>query len=204
MRTFRCRWIEQDPFELTSEWPLGESETIADADSAPTLLMLQPGASPDHTVYAPPAPPTEAEGANTGGINLDLSVRYLTDYLYRGMDRTRFIGAATGDGDSRKRPTSSSKASSPSTSASSPTRSSASSPTCSMRTPCQTFQEIRPVFGAELYLRPFIFAGGNNTYLFPDRDPSSTQPRSGPASRSMTRPSSAATSRSFALRLRGI
>src|ERR687898_808858 len=77
--------------------PPYEPESAALAEPV-KLALLQPGPGPqDESVYAPPAPPSDAEGANTGGINLDLTVRYLTDYLYRGVDRTRFIGAATGD-----------------------------------------------------------------------------------------------------------
>jgi hypothetical protein len=36
--------------------------------------------------------------------------------------------------------------------------------------PISRFQEIRPYFGADLRLRPFVFTVGHNNYIFPDRD----------------------------------
>src|SRR5207237_5935347 len=35
--------------------------------------------------------------------------------------------------------------------------------------PISRFQEIRPYFGADLRLRPFVFTVGHNSYIFPDR-----------------------------------
>jgi len=36
--------------------------------------------------------------------------------------------------------------------------------------PISNFQEIRPYFGADWNLRPFLFSFGNITYIYPDRD----------------------------------
>src|SRR5207248_6891667 len=44
----------------------------------------------DQSVYEPAAPPNEAEGTNTGGANFDLVVTYLTDYVYRGVNHSKF------------------------------------------------------------------------------------------------------------------
>src|SRR3954449_11258939 len=49
----------------------------------------------DTSVYALPTPATTEEGANTGAVNIDIRVNYLSDYLYRGVDRTQFIDANT-------------------------------------------------------------------------------------------------------------
>lgn len=131
----------------------------------PPKLSLQPA---DQSVYAPPAPPTDNEGANTGGVNLDITVRYLSDYLYRGVDRTAFIGVVTGENINEqanfqfdgvlkfnlgKFP----------------------HPFIGVfanvldEDPVSTFQEVRPVFGVDLYVRPLRFTVGHNTYVFPDR-----------------------------------
>ena len=141
-----------------------ETESLA----APVkLAMLQPGPQ-DESVYAPPAPPSDAEGANTGGINLDLSIRYLTDYLYRGVDRTRFIGAATGD-DIEEKANFQFEGQLTFNLGKFPHPFIGVFANVLDEDPVQTFQEVRPVFGAQLYVRPFIFAAGNNTYIFPDR-----------------------------------
>jgi hypothetical protein len=139
----------------------------ADSSEHPVKLMLQP-LQQDQSVYALPAPPTENEGANTGGINLDVTIRYLSDYLYRGVDRTNFIGAVTNskleeradfqfDGVLKfnlgKLP----------------------HPFIGIfanvldEDPVQTFQEVRPIFGAEWRIRPLVLSGGFNSYIFPDR-----------------------------------
>jgi len=115
------------------------------------------------SVYAPPAPPKADEGVNAGGVNLDLNVRYLTDYVYRGVDHSDvgghedapnlqfdgrvefnlgklphpFIGLFTNIYDSD---------------------------------PISRFQEIRPFFGVDWNLRPFTFEVANNTYIYPDRE----------------------------------
>lgn len=115
------------------------------------------------SVYAPPSPPREDEGINQGGVNLDLTVKYLTDYVYRGIDHSEVGGAEDApnlqfDGslefDLGKLP----------------------HPFVGVfanvydSDPRSRFQEIRPYFGLELPLKPFTFAGGNTTYIFPERD----------------------------------
>jgi hypothetical protein len=115
------------------------------------------------SVYAPPAPPRPEEGVNVGGVNLDLTVRYLTDYVYRGVDRSDVGGHEDApnlqfDGrlefDLGKLP----------------------HPFIGLFSnvfnsdPVSRFQEIRPFFGADWTLRPFIFEFGHNTYIYPDRD----------------------------------
>jgi hypothetical protein len=115
------------------------------------------------SVYAPPEPPRENEGANEGGVKLNLNAGLLTDYIFRGIDRSEsggsedspnlqidtnlsfdlgkwphpFIGVFVNiyDSDAQSR-----------------------------------FQEIRPYFGLDWNLRPFLFTFGNNSYIYPDRD----------------------------------
>src|SRR4051794_32409283 len=68
--------------------PVPESESsIFDR---PMKLAMEPDAQ---SVYAPPVPPSEEEGTNQGAVNLDLTVRYMTDYVYRGIDRSEVGGS---------------------------------------------------------------------------------------------------------------
>ena len=115
------------------------------------------------SVYAPPAPMTEEEGSNTGGVHVDVTVNYMTDYMYRGIeileptapeDRPNlqfddklsfdlgklphpFVGffLNVNDADSVSR-----------------------------------FQELRPYLGADWTIAPFTLSFGNNTYIYPNRD----------------------------------
>jgi hypothetical protein len=126
--------------------------------SAPLLL-----ADDLESVYAPPEIPSEADGVNEGGVNIALQVAYMTDYVYRGVDRSEvggyedapnlqvdgklswnlgelphpFIGIFANVYDSD---------------------------------PISRFQEIRPYLGADWNIRPFIFSFGHINYIYPDRD----------------------------------
>lgn len=140
------------------------------ADPQPIKLGLEPQAP---SVYALPEPVKESEGVNMGGVHVDIKISYLTDYIYRGVDRTAFIADVTRgqtteranfqfDGklsfDLGKLP----------------------SPFIGVFTnvldndPVSNFQEVRPMFGAEWRIRPLVIAAGNNTYEFPDRNPLNT------------------------------
>src|SRR5439155_23725461 len=60
--------------------------------AAPASAADRTGAPVDESVYAPPTTPTETEWSNTGGVNIDVDVRYLTDYIYRGIDHSEVGG----------------------------------------------------------------------------------------------------------------
>jgi hypothetical protein len=134
--------------------------TAADLAPNPAALSLLPD---DRSVYAPPAPPRDDEGVNAGGVHIDLNVRYVTDNVFRGVDRSEvggpedapnlqfdgrlsfdlgklphpFVGAFVNVYDSD---------------------------------PVSRFQEVRPYFGFQWNLRPFLVEAGNVTYIFPERD----------------------------------
>src|SRR5690348_3551785 len=57
--------------------------------SKPILLSLQPEPA---SVYAPPAAPREQVGLNEGGVHVRLDVNYMTDYVFRGLDRSDGTG----------------------------------------------------------------------------------------------------------------
>jgi hypothetical protein len=143
--------------------------------SFPTAAPLPPAASPfklallpeDQSVYAPPAPPREDEGINAGGVHVDLVVRYLTDYVYRGIDHSEVGGNEDApnlqfDGklsfDLGKLP----------------------HPFVGVfvnvfdSDPISRFQEIRPFMGFDWTLRPFVIEAGNIFYIFPERDSQNT------------------------------
>lgn len=136
------------------------AQQSATATLDPAKLSLLPE---DRSVYAPPAPPRDEEAINLGGVNFDLAVRYATDNVYRGIDRSEvggnedspnlqfdgklsfnlgkfphpFVGAFVNVYDSD---------------------------------PISRFQEVRPYFGFNWMLRPFEVEVGNINYIFPERD----------------------------------
>lgn len=119
------------------------------------------------SVYAPPAPPSPEEGVNLGGVNIELRVNYLTDYIYRGIEILEV-------------PASEDKANLQFEGKLNWNLGKLPSPFIGIFTnvaeldPVSEFQEIRPFFGFDLDLRPFTLTFGNNTYLYPDRDDMNT------------------------------
>jgi hypothetical protein len=134
----------------------------ASAQTVPTTPSRR--AVPDvESVYAPPEPPREIEGINEGGVNFSLDAAFMSDYIWRGIDRSEsggsedspnllfdskvsfntgryphpFIGIFSNIYDSD---------------------------------PASRFQEIRPYFGFDWNLRPFLVTAGYNSYIYPDRD----------------------------------
>jgi hypothetical protein len=127
----------------------------------PLKLSLQPDTI--QSIYAPPEVVGEEQGTNEGGVSVDFRFSYLTDYLFRGIDRSESGGSEDApnlqfDGalkwDLGKWP----------------------HPFIGVFTnvynsdPLSRFQEIRPYFGLEYTARPIIFTVGNANYIFPERD----------------------------------
>src|SRR5687768_12102344 len=69
----------------------GTSSSVADA-FRPLHLMQD-----IESVYDLEAPAAEDEGFNQGGVNFDLKVRYMTDYVFRGIDRSEGTGQFNDD-----------------------------------------------------------------------------------------------------------
>ena len=171
---------------LGLEWPTPEKdpkdgtlkpEFISDvAPSEParkgsrTLRSMQ---GQDQSVYALPTPQTEEQGSNTGGINLDMKVTYLTDHIYRGLDRSEALNLADEQDDEDD---AEDQANFQFDGILSFNLDKLPHPFIGIFTnvldadPVSNFQEVRPFFGAEWRIRPLILAGGNNLYQFPDRD----------------------------------
>ena len=53
---------------------------------------------PNESIYLPPGAPREEEGINQGGVNFDLKVSYLTDYVYRGIDQSERLSSLDAEG----------------------------------------------------------------------------------------------------------
>lgn len=133
----------------------------AAGEDRPLLLSLL---QDYETVYAPPEPPQEGVGFNEGAVNTDLSVTYVTDNVFRGIERFDEVGDSEDAAnvqisgalswDLGKLP----------------------HPFIGLFVnvfeddPVSNFQELRPVVGFEWNLRPLIFSAGNTGYQFPDRD----------------------------------
>ena len=132
----------------------------------PPRLTLEPQ---DTSVYALPTPATTDEGANTGGVNIDMRVNYLSDYLYRGVDRTRFIDSNTSGATFNERANFQFDGKLYFNLGKLPHPFVGIFANVLDQDPISTFQEVRPVFGAEWRIRPLILAAGHNTYIFPDR-----------------------------------
>jgi len=119
------------------------------------------------SVYAPPAPPRAEEGTNLGGAHLDLKVLYSSDYVYRGLLHGALGPDVVGsrgqlnvqfDGklafDFGKLP----------------------HPWVAMfvnldnSDSVSRFEEVRPSFGFDWEIKPFMLTAGNNTYIYPERE----------------------------------
>jgi len=137
------------------------SAVSAQAQIKPLNLSLLPDQV--ESVYAPPEAPQQEQGANEGGVNLNLTVGYWTDYVFRGIDRSESGGAEDSpnilfDGSMRF--------------------DLGRYPSLFLGVfsniydsdPISRFQEIRPYFGLELTARPVTLAVGNSFYIYPDRD----------------------------------
>jgi hypothetical protein len=114
-------------------------------------------------VSAPRAAPREDQGINQGGVNLDLRISYLTDYIYRGVNHSQFPDRSpkpnlqfegTVTFDTGKLP----------------------HPFLGVFVnlynddPVSRFQEIRPFFGLDWNLRPFDLKFGVTAYIYPERE----------------------------------
>jgi hypothetical protein len=144
------------------------SQARAQDEVQPVKLSLQPAPAADESVYALPVPATEDQGINQGGVNLHMTITYLTDYVYRGVDQSQALnpGAEFGEENAANFQFHGTM-----------TFNLGQVPhpfigvfaNVLESDPVSNFQEVRPFFGAEWSIRPFVFAAGSNQYTYPDR-----------------------------------
>jgi hypothetical protein len=132
----------------------------ARAEIEPLKLSFAPD---DESVYAPPQPPREDQGTNQGGVNVDLSFNYMSDYVYRGINHSDFPGRTRTANLQFDGKVSFNTGRLP-------------HPFFGVFTnlydndPVSRFQEIRPFAGFEWSLRPITVAVGVNSYIYPERE----------------------------------
>jgi hypothetical protein len=148
------------------------------------LSMLQQDVETIYDLPAVGGPTPQQEQVNAGGVHIDLSVRYLTDYVFRGIDRSE-PGGGFRDEDGNP-------VTFPADEGTSPGAEDAPNLQFDGRLtfdlgslphpfvglfvnvydddPVSRFQEIRPVVGLEWTVRPLTVAAGHTNYIFPERE----------------------------------
>ena len=132
----------------------------ARAEIQPLKLSFAPE---DESVYAPPVPAREDQGTNMGGVNLDLSFSFLSDYVYRGVNHSdlprsshkpnfQFQGVVSFNTGKLPHPFVGIFAN------------------IFDSDPVSRFQEIRPFAGIEWTVRPITLDAGINSYIYPERE----------------------------------
>lgn len=133
----------------------------------PLTLAEQP-----ESIYPDPEPPLPNTGVNEGGVHLSLSVNYLTDYVFRGIDRSEVgaidpdeAGDATEDGPNLqfdgKLSFDLGRAPHPFVGA---------FVNVFNDDPVSRFQEVRPFVGLDWNVRPLLLTAGWQSFIFPERD----------------------------------
>jgi len=156
---------------------LAASSVLAEPSPAPAeapFVLVRPFALVDtpESIYPDPEPPQPNTGINEGGVHLSLNVNYMTDYVYRGIDRSE-VGAIdpseTGD-----------------VTEDAPNLQFDGKLTFDLGRiphpfigafvnvynddPVSRFQEVRPYFGLDWNIRPLRLTAGWQTYIHPERD----------------------------------
>jgi len=133
---------------------------------------------PYESIYVPEGPPREEEGVNAGGVNFELRVSYLTDYIYRGVDQSERLSSLDGDGGvipdadvgSEDAPNNQFDGKIKLNLGKLPHPVAGVFVNVFNDDPISRFQEIRPYFGFDWDLRPFRVQAGQIGYIFPERE----------------------------------
>ena len=142
---------------------------------------------PDESIYDLPLAPREQDGYNAGGVHFDLTVTYLTDYVFRGVDQSeRLAGIGTGDDAALPGGGGGGGGGGDVGNEDAPNLQfdgflefdlgKLPHPVAGLFVniydddPGSEFQEIRPYVGFEWDIRPFTVAGGHVSYIYPERE----------------------------------
>lgn len=134
--------------------------------------------NPEESIYLPPGPPREEDGVNAGGVNFNLHVSYLTDYVYRGIDQSERLAALdslgvfnpAADVGAEDAPNLQFDGNLQLNLGRLPHPIAGVFANIYNDDPISRFQEIRPYFGFEWDLRPLRVAAGQISYIFPERE----------------------------------
>lgn len=119
------------------------------------------------SIYPTPMPAREEEFGNKGNVNLSLRVNYLTDYVYRGIDRSEVGGAEDAPNLQFDSKLSFNLGRFP-------------HPFVGLFVnvynddPISRFQEVRPIVGLDWEIRPITISAGYVSYIFPEREDQNT------------------------------
>jgi len=150
--------------------------------STPELLQPVVRQDPPDSVYAPPTPPREDQGINEGAVHVRLEVSYLTDNVWRGIERFEFDPNFPRNPNSPPPPTGklpredlanlqfSGKLGFDLGKLPSPFIDLFVNVSEDTSAGERSFQEIRPTVGFDWNLRPFLFSFGHTNYIFPESD----------------------------------
>ena len=150
--------------------------------SAPAPCPAQ-SRDPYESIYEPPGPPREDQGTNDGGVNFNLRVSYLTDYVYRGIDQGERLASLDEEGNFNPAADLGAE--------DAPNLQFDSFLTLDLGRlphpvaglfanvfnddPISRFQEIRPYFGFDWDLKPLRIQAGQISYIYPEREALNTQ-----------------------------
>jgi hypothetical protein len=141
--------------------PLTQLSPASANEARPLFLQDQ------ESIYAPPEPVKEQEGVNAGGVNFRLTVNYMTDYVYRGVDHSEVGGAEDAPNLQFDAKLSFNLGKLP-------------HPFIGVFAniynddPISRFQEIRPTAGFDWTLKPLTFSAGWIYYVYPEREEMNT------------------------------
>jgi hypothetical protein len=125
------------------------------------------------TIYAPLAPPPPNSGVNNGGVNLQLTANYLTDYVYRGVDLSEpgaLNPAEAGRHASEDAPNLQFDGKMSFDFGRWPHPFIGVFVNVFNDDPISRFQEVRPYFGFDWKVRPLLITAGWQAYIYPERD----------------------------------
>jgi hypothetical protein len=138
--------------------------------------------APPPSIYAPRETPRADAGTNTGGVHLGVTTAYRTDYIYRGIDISEGLTTFTdplalvapGDTGPEDAPNLQFDATLSFDLGKAPHPFVGVFVNIFEADPVSRFQEVRPYFGFDWYLKPLTLTAGVNTYIFPEREPLNT------------------------------
>ena len=170
--------------------PIPHSRALAVACAAVagallTVCRIAPAQprDPYESIYLPPGPPREAEGTNQGGVNFDLKVSYLTDYVFRGIDQGERLASLDEEGEfdetadlgAEDAPNLQFDAFLKLNLGRLPHPIAGLFANVFNDDPISRFQEIRPYFGFDWNLKPLRVQAGQISYIYPEREALNTQ-----------------------------